>query len=58
MLDVQDLQILRTLIADSRVSLKDLAAAAGLSPPSTSERLKRLQERATALPAPPARPAD
>jgi Lrp/AsnC family leucine-responsive transcriptional regulator len=45
MLDDQDLSILRALIADARISLKDLAAAAGLSSPSTSERVRRLQER-------------
>lgn len=45
MLDEIDRRIVEALLADGRISLKDLAAAAGLSSPSASERLRRLQER-------------
>lgn len=45
MLDESDRKILEALLADSRISLKDLAAHAGLSSPSVSERLNRLRER-------------
>src|SRR5215510_5924544 len=40
-----DQLIVKILVADSRVSLKDLAERVGLSSPSASERLRRLEER-------------
>lgn len=45
MLDDIDQRILQALVADARMSLKQLAQAVGLSSPSASERLKRLEER-------------
>jgi Lrp/AsnC family leucine-responsive transcriptional regulator len=45
MLDPIDRAIVEALLADARMSLKDLAAHAGLSPPGVSERLRRLEER-------------
>jgi Lrp/AsnC family transcriptional regulator, leucine-responsive regulatory protein len=45
MLDHLDHKLLAILVADSRTSLRVLAAAVGLSSPSTSERLQRLKER-------------
>lgn len=45
MLDEQDCLIIEILAADARISIKDLAQRIGLSPPSTSERLRRLEER-------------
>ncbi|MCJ2057503.1 Lrp/AsnC family transcriptional regulator [Methylobacterium sp. J-048] len=45
MLDDIDRRILSVLAGDARQSLKELAAQVGLSSPSTSERLKRLEER-------------
>jgi Lrp/AsnC family leucine-responsive transcriptional regulator len=45
MLDETDRQIVGILAANSRISLKELAADVNLSAPSTSERLKRLEER-------------
>ncbi|MBO9192755.1 Lrp/AsnC family transcriptional regulator [Rhizobium sp. 16-449-1b] len=44
-LDDIDRRILEALAADARMSLKELAQAAGLSSPSAGERLRRLQER-------------
>ena len=44
-MDKVDKQILRTLAANSRTSLKALAGKVGLAAPSTSDRLKRLEER-------------
>ena len=43
--DELDRRILSALADDARISLKELAARIGLSSPSTSERLKRLEER-------------
>ncbi|MFP7607569.1 Lrp/AsnC family transcriptional regulator [Serratia quinivorans] len=43
-MDDIDRQILTLLAEDARVSLKTLSARAGLSSPSTSERLRRLEE--------------
>jgi Lrp/AsnC family leucine-responsive transcriptional regulator len=43
-LDGTDARILEALIADARVSVAELARAVGLSPPSVSERIKRLEE--------------
>lgn len=45
MLDATDRAIVEALLADARMSLKDLAQHAGLSPPGVSERLRRLEER-------------
>lgn len=45
MLDDVDQRILSVLLRDSRISLKDLARNVGLSSPSVSERLRRLEER-------------
>jgi Lrp/AsnC family leucine-responsive transcriptional regulator len=45
MLDDIDRQIVEALIRDSRSSLKELAQTVGLSSPSVSERLRRLEER-------------
>lgn len=39
-----DRQIIALLAEDARLSIKELAAAVGLSSPSVSERLKRLTE--------------
>lgn len=44
-LDVADRRIVEALAEDARISLKELAAKAGLSSPSCSERLRRLEER-------------
>src|SRR6266702_7200012 len=43
-LDPVDARILGALVDDARVSIADLARAIGLSPPSVSERIKRLEE--------------
>lgn len=45
MLDSIDRKILLVLSADARLSLKELARRVGLSSPSVSERLRRLEER-------------
>lgn len=45
MLDEVDKRIVDILVENARVSLKELAARVNLSSPSTSERLKRLEER-------------
>jgi Lrp/AsnC family transcriptional regulator, leucine-responsive regulatory protein len=45
MLDDTDQRILRVLLRDSRISLKDLAQQVDLSSPGASERLRRLEER-------------
>ncbi|MDQ1195228.1 Lrp/AsnC family transcriptional regulator [Agrobacterium sp. SORGH_AS 787] len=45
MLDDIDKRILQLLSNDGRMSVKDLAQQVGLSAPSTSERIKRLEER-------------
>lgn len=45
MIDGIDCLILRHLAGHARASLKDLAAGIPLSAPSTSERLRRLEER-------------
>ena len=45
MLDKLDRQIIEILASDARISVKDLANRVNLSSPSTSERLKRLEER-------------
>ena len=45
MLDDLDRRIVEILAEDARISLKALAQRVGLSSPSASERLKRLEER-------------
>ncbi|MBN9531061.1 MAG: Lrp/AsnC family transcriptional regulator [Alphaproteobacteria bacterium] len=44
-LDEVDRRLVEALSADARLSLKELAGIVGLSSPSTSERLKRLEDR-------------
>ena len=43
-LDALDVRLLAALAADARASLADLARKVGLSAPSVSERIKRLEE--------------
>jgi Lrp/AsnC family leucine-responsive transcriptional regulator len=43
-LDALDAAILRVLASDARVTMADLARAVGLSPPSATERVRRLEE--------------
>ena len=43
-LDATDVRILDALVVDARISIADLARSVGLSPPSVSERIKRLEE--------------
>ncbi len=43
-LDATDARILEALIEDARISIAELARSVGLSPPSVSERIKRLEE--------------
>lgn len=45
MLDDTDRRIISVLADNARISLKELAQHSDLSPPSTSERLRRLEER-------------
>ena len=45
MLNNVDQRILETLLKDARISLKELGQQVGLSSPSVSERLHRLEER-------------
>ncbi len=45
MIDLIDGTLLQALARNARVSLKQLAATVGLSSPSTSERLRRMEER-------------
>ncbi|MES2314039.1 MAG: Lrp/AsnC family transcriptional regulator [Pseudomonadota bacterium] len=45
MIDNVDSAILKLLAGNARLSLKELAASVPLSAPSTSERLRRLEER-------------
>lgn len=45
MLDETDRRIVEALSDDARIPLKELARIVGLSSPSTSERVKRLEER-------------
>ena len=44
-LDDADRKIVEALAEDARLSLKEIAARAGLSSPACSERLRRLEER-------------
>lgn len=43
-LDPVDARILEILAADARISVAELARQVGLSPPSVSERIKRLED--------------
>src|ERR1700722_5904085 len=43
-LDSVDAEILAALAKDARTSIADLARLVGLSPPSVSERIRRLEE--------------
>lgn len=43
-IDDKDRQLLELLSEDSRASLKSLAAAVEMSPPSVAERIRRLEE--------------
>jgi Lrp/AsnC family leucine-responsive transcriptional regulator len=45
MLDEIDQRLVEALAQDARTSLKDLALRTGLSAPSVSERLRRLEDR-------------
>jgi Lrp/AsnC family leucine-responsive transcriptional regulator len=45
MLDDLDQRIVAALAGNARISLKELAQQSGLSSPSVSERLRRLEER-------------
>ncbi|WP_075290905.1 Lrp/AsnC family transcriptional regulator [Pararhizobium arenae] len=45
MLDDLDRKLLNILSTNARISLKELAAEAGLSSPSTAERLRKLDKR-------------
>ncbi len=45
LLDEIDRRIIEILVVDARISLKQLASRIKLSSPSTSERLRRLEER-------------
>jgi Lrp/AsnC family transcriptional regulator, leucine-responsive regulatory protein len=45
MLDNLDQRIIAALVDNARISLKDLAQQSGLSSPSVSERLHRLEDR-------------
>lgn len=48
-IDAHDAHIMRILQTDGRISNADLAAAVGLSPAATSERLRRLQDEGFVL---------
>lgn len=43
-IDAIDARIIEALVADARISVAELARQIGLSSPSTSERIKRLEE--------------
>jgi Lrp/AsnC family leucine-responsive transcriptional regulator len=43
-LDAVDLRILRILVDDARASVAEIARSVGMSAPSVSERIRRLQE--------------
>jgi Lrp/AsnC family leucine-responsive transcriptional regulator len=46
-LDATDMRILRILLDDARTSVAEIARAVGMSAPSVSERMKRLEENGT-----------
>ena len=48
-IDEIDRHLLVLLSRDARLSLKELAGAVGLSSPSVSERIRRLEERGVIL---------
>ena len=43
-LDTTDRRLLEALVADARISIAELARSVGLSAPSVSERIKRMEE--------------
>lgn len=43
-IDATDIKLLDVLVADARTSIAELGRVVGLSPPSVSERIKRLEE--------------
>lgn len=43
-LDTTDVQLLNALTTDARTSIAELARLVGLSPPSVSERIKRMED--------------
>ena len=43
-IDATDARILAALVENARISIAELARSVGLSPPSVSERIKRLEE--------------
>ena len=47
-MDRTDYQILNLLQADSRTTLKTIGDRVGLTAPAVSERIRRMEERATA----------
>lgn len=49
MLDSLDLKILEHLLTNARTTWAELATILGLSPPSTAERVKRLEEKGVIL---------
>jgi len=46
-IDEIDVRILRELQADSRISIRELSKRINLSPPSVTERVRRLEEHGT-----------
>ena len=46
-LDATDMRVLRILLDDARTSVADIARAVGMSAPSVSERMRRLEENGT-----------
>ena len=42
--DETDVRILRELQADSRISIRELSKRVNLSPPSVTERVRRLED--------------
>jgi len=46
-MDAVDLEILRTLVADGRITFSELASRVKLSGPSTAERVRRLEADGT-----------
>ena len=46
-LDGVDMKILRILLGDARTSVAEIARMVGMSPPSVSERMRRLEENGT-----------
>jgi Lrp/AsnC family transcriptional regulator, leucine-responsive regulatory protein len=46
-LDIIDMRILRILVDEARISVAEIARLVGMSAPSVSERMKRLEESGT-----------